>query len=137
MCLSVYTDGGYEELVSGTSMSTPIFAAIVALLNADYQGRTGKPLGFLNPLLYSGPANIFTDITVGDNCETSGCVGQQNGFSCTKGWDPVTGLGSPVYPALKAYISTVADEVVSRQQAASTIKVSKKSNRHSRSTIKQ
>ena len=43
-------DGGREGLVSGTSMSTPIFAAIVALAQADYQRITNNTLGFLNPL---------------------------------------------------------------------------------------
>ena len=41
---------------------------------------------------------MFTDVTTGSNPGGGGCgVG---GFSCAKGWDPVTGLGTPMYPAL-------------------------------------
>ncbi|KAJ7502624.1 hypothetical protein B0H11DRAFT_1712608, partial [Mycena galericulata] len=40
---------GQTKLVSGTSCSSPIFAAIIALLNAELV-QAGKPiLGFLNP----------------------------------------------------------------------------------------
>jgi hypothetical protein len=38
----------------------------------------------------------FNDITTGSN---PGC--STNGFSAAKGWDPVTGMGSPNFPALK------------------------------------
>ena len=43
-------DNGQADLVSGASMSTPIFAAIIALVQADYQRMTNLTLGFLNPL---------------------------------------------------------------------------------------
>jgi tripeptidyl-peptidase-1 len=109
-------DGNSEDLVSGTSMSTPIFAAIVALLNAEYLGITGRTLGFLNPILYDGPADIFKDITVGDNCGSPQCTSQQDGFSCTVGWDPVTGLGTPRYPGLRRYIRGLAENVITREQ---------------------
>ncbi|KAF8835708.1 hypothetical protein BDN67DRAFT_403352, partial [Paxillus ammoniavirescens] len=56
------------------------------------------PIGFINPLIYS--ANFtdgFHDITNGTN---QGCG--TLGFNATKGWDPVTGLGTPNFPALLA-----------------------------------
>lgn len=83
---------GAETLVEGTSASAPIVASIVALLNDKLISKNGKPLGFLNPLLYSHPG-IFNDITAGNNpsCGT-------NGFPATAGWDPVTGLGTPNFP---------------------------------------
>ena len=43
---------GYPELVSGASMSTPIVAGVMALIQADYQAITGTTLGFLNPMIY-------------------------------------------------------------------------------------
>ena len=43
-------DSGAEYLVSGTSMSTPIVAAIVALVAHDFYKMTNMTLGFLNPL---------------------------------------------------------------------------------------
>ena len=45
-------DADRVELVAGTSMSTPIVAAVFALLHHDYYAITNDTLGFLNPLLY-------------------------------------------------------------------------------------
>jgi tripeptidyl-peptidase-1 len=102
----IYQSG--VEAVGGTSASSPIWAGIVALLNQAAKAKDGKPLGFLNPLLYqiaSEQPSAFHDITVGDNiCTEYGCASTCQGFKATKGWDPVTGLGSPNFPALLKYI---------------------------------
>ncbi|KAI0367269.1 family S53 protease [Pilatotrama ljubarskyi] len=84
--------------VAGTSCSTPITASIIALLN-DQLAIAGKPpLGFLNPFLYSlAGSAAFTDVTSGSN---PGCG--TNGFPAGPGWDPVTGLGTPNFAALRA-----------------------------------
>ncbi|KAJ7791981.1 subtilisin-like protein [Mycena olivaceomarginata] len=84
----------------GTSFSSPIFASIIALIN-DRLLAAGKPvLGFLNPWLYANP-KAFTDITEGHNsgleCPTSSVA-----FDATKGWDALTGVGSPVFDKLLA-----------------------------------
>ncbi|CAK5270753.1 unnamed protein product [Mycena citricolor] len=85
---------GSTGLVDGTSCSSPIFASVIGLIN-DRLLAAGKPvLGFLNPWLYSNP-QMFNDITSGTN---PGCG--TNGFSAKAGWDPVTGLGSPNFPAM-------------------------------------
>ncbi|KAJ7314500.1 family S53 protease [Mycena albidolilacea] len=84
--------------VSGTSTSAPTFASIIALLNDELIAAGKPPLGLLNPLLYSAP-ETFTDITSGNN---PGCNTQ--GFSATRGWDPITGLGTPNYARLKALV---------------------------------
>ncbi|KAJ7639339.1 tripeptidyl peptidase A [Roridomyces roridus] len=87
--------GGEAFLIGGTSASAPAFAGFVALLN-DARLKAGKPsLGFLNPLLYSKAASGFNDITTGNN---PGCGTQ--GFNATKGWDAVTGLGTPDFGKL-------------------------------------
>ncbi|KAI0261740.1 family S53 protease [Gloeopeniophorella convolvens] len=81
-------------LVDGTSCSTPSLASFISLIN-DRSIAAGQPtVGFLNPLLY---ANIdkFTDITSGTN---PGCG--TNGFPAAAGWDPITGVGSPVFSNL-------------------------------------
>jgi len=87
---------GHTILIGGTSASSPTFAGIVALLN-DARIAVGKPpLGFLNPLIYSKGTAAFNDITIGSN---PGCGTQ--GFQCSVGWDPVTGLGTPNFGLLK------------------------------------
>jgi len=105
---------GEADPVGGTSASSPIVAGIVGLLNDYTLAKTGKPLGFLNPLLYQIYAKdptSFIDITVGNNkCTEDGCGSGCEGFLCTKGWDPVTGLGSPNYPKLLAYLKTLFEK---------------------------
>jgi len=100
---------GRIEPVGGTSCSSPAFAAIATLLNHYSIAKSGKPLGFLNPLLYQIAAadpTAFHDITVGDNkCTEDGCSASCQGFLCAVGWDPVTGLGSPNTQALIDYIN--------------------------------
>jgi len=63
-------------------------------------------LGFLNPLLYSLAAKGssvnqtgLTDIVSGNN---PGCG--TPGFNATKGWDPITGLGTLRFDILKDLI---------------------------------
>ncbi|KAJ7041982.1 subtilisin-like protein [Mycena alexandri] len=86
---------GSSGLVGGTSCSSPIFASVIGLLNSELL-TAGKPvLGYLNPWLYANPG-AFNDITSGSN---PGCGTQ--GFPAKAGWDPVTGLGSPNYPAMR------------------------------------
>ena len=76
--------GGETGEVSGTGVSSPAFASVIALLN-DRLFAVGKPtLGFLNPFLYSNAAATLFDIVSGDN---PGC--NTNGFPAKVGWDPV------------------------------------------------
>jgi len=114
-----YIVQGSDTLVGGTSMSTPIIAAVVGLLQADYMAVTKKPLGFLNPLIYEAWASdstLFNDITIGDNCQSDKCSGPaMDGFLTAKGWDPVTGLGSPNVPKLRQYITSHAMKQVAKQ----------------------
>ncbi|KAI0975145.1 protease s8 tripeptidyl peptidase [Xylaria arbuscula] len=82
---------GEFGISGGTSMSAPIFAS---LLNRIIEERikVGKgALGFVNPILYENP-HVLNDITNGTN---PGCG--TTGFNAVKGWDPVTGLGTPNY----------------------------------------
>eukprot|EP01097_Dermamoeba_algensis_P011005 TRINITY_DN8369_c0_g1_i1.p1 TRINITY_DN8369_c0_g1~~TRINITY_DN8369_c0_g1_i1.p1 ORF type:complete len:627 (+),score=160.53 TRINITY_DN8369_c0_g1_i1:31-1911(+) len=104
---------GYPTLTGGTSASSPIIAGIITLLN-DYRLKRGlSPLGPFNPLLYkigqSHPA-AFHDVTVGDNtCTEGGCVFWCKGFYCAKGWDPVTGWGSPNFQEMLSFITSFDD----------------------------
>ena len=85
---------GRKEAVDGTSCSAPIFAGIISLINNERLAAGKSPLGFLNPWLYQNPT-IFTDITSGSN--PYDCC---QGFQAAPGWDPVTGLGTPIYTAM-------------------------------------
>jgi len=69
---------------------------VVSLLN-DARIAAGLPsLGFLNPLLYGEGFKGLNDIVGGNN---PGCG--TDGFEAIKGWDPVTGLGTPNFGLLK------------------------------------
>jgi subtilase family serine protease len=102
----------YGSVFGGTSVSTPIYAGAVALLN-EYLG--GAALGDIHIPLYqfavSAPT-AFHQITAGDNtvycspgtpvgqasallCPGSGILGfQASNFDATTGYNVVTGLGS-------------------------------------------
>ncbi|KAJ6505268.1 family S53 protease-like protein [Mycena sanguinolenta] len=87
-------------VTGGTSFSSPIFASIIALIN-DRLLAAGKPVvGFMNPWLYAHP-EAFTDITDGHN-SGSECPASSVAFDATKGWDALTGVGSPVFDKLLA-----------------------------------
>lgn len=100
-----------DMLVSGTSASAPTFAALVSLLNNARLIRGLPPLGFLNPWLYSAVAKggALTDIVDGGSM---GCTGRDihsdlpapfvpfASWNATRGWDPVTGLGTPLFDKL-------------------------------------
>ncbi len=101
---AVYAEGSWTGF-AGTSMSAPIWGAVLTLLDGARYRAAGavacqNPAGFgnLNPDLYqlaSNPdtASAFNDITTGDS----------NGYGAPGvGWDPVTGLGTPHAGALLA-----------------------------------
>eukprot|EP01087_Luapelamoeba_hula_P001899 TRINITY_DN116_c0_g1_i1.p1 TRINITY_DN116_c0_g1~~TRINITY_DN116_c0_g1_i1.p1 ORF type:complete len:570 (+),score=74.79 TRINITY_DN116_c0_g1_i1:169-1878(+) len=100
--------GGNTYLESGTSASAPVFAGMIALINGALIAQGKSPVGFANPALYSLAAtrDVFNDITVGENNCCAGYPGQficcQYGFNATRGWDPLTGLGSPKFSNLRA-----------------------------------
>ncbi|KAI8626087.1 subtilisin-like protein [Xylariaceae sp. FL1651] len=97
-------DKGRNALLSGTSASSPTFAGVVALLNAARKSKGLAPLGFLNPFLYANAA-AFTDITggYGSGCTSNSAFGRNGArWNATAGWDPVTGLGTPIFDKLLA-----------------------------------
>ncbi|OCK77206.1 subtilisin-like protein [Lepidopterella palustris CBS 459.81] len=79
--------------VDGTSAATPAAAGVITLVNDALITAGRKPLGFLNPWLYSGGWKAFTDVTSGSS---AGC--NTTGFPAKKGWDAVTGWGTPYFP---------------------------------------
>jgi uncharacterized protein (TIGR03437 family) len=95
---------GAVNFFGGTSLSTPIFAGAMTLLNQYLvsNGAQSQPgLGNINPALYSlaQTEGVFHDVTVGNNivpCASGSpnCVNGQLGYSAGPGYDLATGLGS-------------------------------------------
>jgi kumamolisin len=87
---TIIVDGQEVTNVGGTSAVAPLWAALLARINQ----QLGKPVGYINPLLYSklGRSGAFHDITVGNNDPTGGQIG---GYPAGPGWDACTGWGSP------------------------------------------
>jgi kumamolisin len=79
--------GGVEGVSAGTSAVAPLWAALVARLNH----AMGAPSGYLNSLLYKlakrpNGGGAFRPITHGEN----------GTYHAGPGWNPCTGLGSPL-----------------------------------------
>ena len=117
--LSANSQGNFVDFsgVGGTSVSTQVFAGILALVNQKTKG----PLGNINPKLYAlsasqsgqcptaspAPTCVFHDVSKGTiaqpcvtgstNCVTNlntDTVGILSGFNAGTGFDLATGLGS-------------------------------------------
>ena len=106
--------GGTINFAAGTSLSSPLFAAVIALLNQQTLDAKGATIGWANPLLYAmarGTPAAFTDITSGSNrCPAPtrngpACASTCQGYSATTGWDPVTGLGVPNVGQMQAALA--------------------------------
>lgn len=82
--------GGKLGVVGGTSASAPLWASLIARINAALGARVGN----FNSLLYSkvGPSGTLRDITVGNN-DTDGLLNGQ--YTAGPGWDACTGWGTP------------------------------------------
>ncbi|XP_041827599.1 tripeptidyl-peptidase 1 isoform X2 [Melanotaenia boesemani] len=92
--------------VSGTSASTPVVGGMLSLANGQRLLKGLPTLGFLNPRLYKLKGQGLFDVTEG--CHL-GCLDEQvqgKGFCAAPSWDPVTGWGTPNYPALLAALLT-------------------------------
>jgi subtilase family serine protease len=114
-----YQRAGWH-VYGGTSAASPQMAGVVALANAARQDAGKGPIGYLNPLLYSGtlPASDYSDVvpttegiatgsnpgSAGDltsntlwqyNADGSVSPGPVSGWPTLAGWDMTTGFGSP------------------------------------------
>lgn len=96
---SMADSNGQLELyqVYGTSVSSPAFAGIMALVDQSAGGRQGNPNFHFYPLAQT--AGIFHDITTGTNavpCSSgTGCSnGVLSGYAAGLGYDLATGWGS-------------------------------------------
>jgi kumamolisin len=71
---------GTDTVIGGTSAVAPLWAGLIARINAT----NGRPVGFINPNLYA-TRTVLHDITQSNNGD----------FTASPGWDACTGLGSP------------------------------------------
>lgn len=82
----------------GTSVSAPVLASLVVLLNSHRASQGKAPLGFLNPLLYALQdecPHVFRDITDGEtSCGSVGMSCCPRGHVATEGWDAASGVGA-------------------------------------------
>lgn len=108
-----------EYRIGGTSLASPLFAGETALLLQHVGGR----LGFLNPTLYAqSGSKSFSDVKgtpkdagnvrvdyANGNDPSKGLLysirtfNQDSSLTTTKGWDDVTGIGSPT----PAYLTSI------------------------------
>jgi subtilase family serine protease len=108
--VAVLVDGGYAiGAGGGTSAGAPFWGALIAL--ADQAAH--RPLGFVNPTIYRIAESplyraAFHDITTGDNT-VHYPLGSVTGFDATRGWDPVTGWGSPNAAVLVPLLAALVD----------------------------
>jgi kumamolisin len=75
---------GAETVKDGTSAVAPLWAALIAIANA----QRGTPLGFVNSVLYSNPS-LLRPIIRGNNRADG------SGYDAGPGWNACTGLGVP------------------------------------------
>jgi subtilase family serine protease len=100
-----------EYRIGGTSLASPLFAGIMA----DVQATRGAVIGFANPLLYAAGASAYRDIRPVSKLavvrsDFANFVDDTDGYAASvrsidddgvltihtaKGYDDVTGLGSP------------------------------------------
>ncbi len=94
---------GQPDVIGGTSAVAPLWSGLIALINQSI----GKPVGFINPLLYqsAGTAADFHDITSGNN----------GAYSAGPGWDACTGLGSPIGNQIAATLATPASSAQAKR----------------------
>ncbi len=108
------------QSVAGTSAASPLWAALVALINGS-SACQGSPIGFANPTLYkvagASYAGNFDDVTSGNNDYTGTNGGR---YPAGPAFDMATGLGTPNATALAASLCPAAFRVLSpgRQQTS-------------------
>jgi kumamolisin len=89
---------GNPDVIGGTSAVAPLWAGLIALINQSI----GKPVGFINPLLYQDAAKArdLNDITSGNN----------GAYSAGPGWDACSGLGSPIGTQVAAALGAPSEQ---------------------------
>jgi kumamolisin len=93
-------NGSQPEPIGGTSAVAPLYAGLMARINANL----GNPVGYLNTTLYTLSASAFRDI-VGAPGPVNNSFEGVTGYPAGPGWDACTGLGSVQAEALQQEIA--------------------------------
>jgi kumamolisin len=93
---------GQNVIIGGTSAVAPLMSGLTLRLNQ----LAGGSVGDFNVLAYPN-AGGFSDVTVGNN----------GAFTAAPGWDPTTGLGSPIGEKVLAAVTSSAATATSASPA--------------------
>jgi subtilase family serine protease len=116
------------EVYGGTSLASPLFAGISALVDEARAGNHMAPMGLASQYLYDLPGDAVHDVTApptgvgnpvdGDSTSMSLYYGspysgslfsvrfnQDSSLATGEGWDDVTGVGTPIAPAFVIALS--------------------------------
>jgi len=91
---AIFFEGNWAE-IGGTSLATPLWAALIARMNQNL----GYNLGFINPQLYE---------LIGSSAFNQVLEGNNNLYVAASGWNPCTGLGTPDGQKLMEAIESLA-----------------------------
>ena len=97
--------GDNPRVSTGTSMAAPLWAGLIAVINA----ALGRSVGFINPTLYAAGATVCRDILPVAVARDNGMKGVA-GYRVRPGWDACTGWGSPIGTKLLAALGTAVPE---------------------------
>lgn len=101
------TVNGTSSIGNGTSASAPLWAGLIARINA----ALGVNVGFVNPLLYTIGSSGFHDLT-GSAGPVDNSNGGVAGYPARIGWDACTGWGSPNGKRLLARIRALTGPTI-------------------------
>jgi subtilase family serine protease len=104
----VQASGNYMA-VDGTSASSPAISGMISILNNLRFSQNKPSLGLVGPLLYDMYVKCplcFKDILEGSNnsTEQTDC---KYGYTATKGFDAVYGLGLPNFDTIYSYVKNM------------------------------
>lgn len=117
--------GGSFSNLYGTSASSPVFAGMISLINAQRKRLGFSPVGWINPSLYQYAANFTVDVVSGDNrCCLQGNPCCTEGFHASTGWDPATGLGTVNFTAMSSMFMNLAQQQQKAQAQQATTRPS-------------
>jgi hypothetical protein len=89
-----FSSGGNPFIGGGTSAVAPLYAGLIAVINA----ALGEPVGFLNAILYTLGNSVCRDVNPWATNPPSGPIDNHRnavtGYTAVAGWDACTGWGS-------------------------------------------